>query len=293
MFEDVARKSKYLVYSKKFDRECRIADLVDAETIERLEMHFELHRFEDHDGVEKGLQAFSGLDTGEDLQVSFLLDLSGSMQGRPIAEACYGVLAATLALEDLAATVEVLGYTTTGRNRPGDAFNGDRTINNPGRLSEALHVVAKPHGLAAARSAGPILAMATRGLNNENLDGEAIVWATNRLLSRPGGRKLLVLVTDGFEPGCALSERFAADRSFMTRHLEAVVGEIDGSDGLDFAQVIVDPNPLSLRTQTVYANPVTARSDAGDIVRAVGEAIRPFLAPKPAAVPAPTLRNHQ
>jgi cobalamin biosynthesis protein CobT len=211
VFEGVAKKTKYMVYSRKYDRECRIGDLIDRETIERLDTHFEFRGYEDDASVKTGLEWSGSLDPRDGLAVTLLVDLSGSTHGRPIAQTCYAVLAATQALENLGASVEVLRHTTAETNRPSEEFNTDRTITDPGRLSEALFVVAKEPVVPAERAFGQILAMATNSpaLLHENLDGEALVWAARRLVARPGQNRLLVLVTDGFQPICQASERFA------------------------------------------------------------------------------------
>lgn len=294
MFEDVAKKTKYLVYSKKYDRECRIGELIDRETIERLNTHFDFHGYEDEASVKAGLEWSGSIESRDGLQVSLLVDLSGSMQGRPIAQTCYAVLAAAQALESVGASVEVLGHTTAATNRPSEEFETDRTITDPGRLSEALFVVAKEPGVPADRASGQILAMAANSpdLRHENLDGEALVWAARRLVARPARNRLLVLVTDSFEPHCRASERAASDLTFMKRHLKAVVEEIDASDELDFVQVIAGCHAYHARQQDTYRAPVAVeRAEAGDIARAIGEAVKQVLAPEPKAraAAAPTI----
>ncbi|MBY3433234.1 hypothetical protein HFN89_03500 [Rhizobium laguerreae] len=285
MFEDVARKTKYMVYTTKFDRECRIGDLVDGETINRLATHFEYHGYEDGENV-LGLGELAPEAIPSGLQVTILVDMSGSLQGRPIAQACYGVLAATLALEEAGASVEVLGYTTTGNGEPLEAFKGDRLINSPGRLSAVLHVVAKEPDAPAARASGSILAIATKGLHRDNLDGEALIWAAKRLIARQGSKKILVLVTDGFEPNCQASERFAADKNFMKSHLKAVVDEIDASHELDFAQVVLCEPYYAVR-EDMYAAPVIGRAEDAEVASAIGEALSRVLVPATASKPAP------
>lgn len=70
----------------------------------------------------------------------------------------------------------------------------------------------------------------------------------------------------------------------MKRHLKAVVEEIDASDELDFVQVITGCHEYHLRQQDTYRTPVAVeRAEAGDIVRAIGEAVRQVLDPEPTA----------
>ncbi|MCS4089760.1 cobaltochelatase CobT-related protein [Rhizobium sp. BK176] len=283
MFEDVAKKTRYMVYTKKYDRECRIGDLIDRETIERLNTHFDFHGYDNSDSVANGVEWAADLQPQDGLAVTILVDLSGSMRGRPIAQMSYGVLAATQALEGLGASVEVLGHTTNATNRPNDQFQTDRTIDNPGRLSELLHIVVKEAHVPSTRSPGNIIAMGTDSphLQHENLDGEAIIWATNRLVSRPGQRKLLVSVGDDFEPRCQTSERYAKDSRFLKNHLKAVVDEIDASDALEFAQVVIGVNEHWLARQDTYRAPVSAGMEAGDIAKAIGVAVMQVLDPEP------------
>jgi cobaltochelatase CobT len=226
------------------------------------------------------LGELSGDAIPQGLTVTILVDMSGSSFGRPISQTCYGVLAATLALEQVGASVEVLGYTTTGSTGPIDAFNTDRSVTVPGRLSALLHVIAKEAGVPAAGAAGSILAMATNGLHRENLDGEALIWAARRLVARPGSEKVLVLVTDGWEPICGGSERFArsGDRDFMKRHLKAVVEEIEAQDELGFAQVVLS-EPWGKAEQDTYTAPVIGRAEAPEVAAAIGEALARVLVP--------------
>jgi cobalamin biosynthesis protein CobT len=293
VFEDVAKKTKYMVYSKKYDHECRIGDLIDRETIERLNTHFDFHGYENSESVAAGTEWAGDIVAQDDLAVTILVELSGSMQGRPIAQISYGVLAATQALEGLGAKIEVLGYTTAATNRPNEEFETDRTIENPGRLSELLHVVVKDARAPSTQSPGAIIAMGANSphLRHENIDGEAIIWATNRLLARDGQRKLLVLVADDFEPRCQASERYAKDRQFMKTHHKAVVEEVDASDELDFVQVIVGRSEYYLEKQDMYRAPVGADIEAGDVAKAIGVAVCKALVtePRARATAAPTV----
>ena len=47
---------------------------------------------------------------------------------------------------------------------------------------------------AGARNLG---LMMREGLLKENIDGEALMWAHNRLLARPEQRRILMVISDG------------------------------------------------------------------------------------------------
>nr|WP_250807914.1 hypothetical protein [Neorhizobium tomejilense] len=285
MFDDIAKKTRYMVYTKKYDVECGIGDLVSAETIGRLATHHDFYGYEDTEAVEAAIAPISKLDTGDNLLVTFLVDMSGSVKGRPVNAVCQAVLAGALALEDLGATTSVLGYTTGKKNRPADEFNADKSIRYPGRLSEAVFVTAKPFGRSAAESVGQILALGTEGLNYENLDGEALVWAAEKMLERQAAQRILVLVTDGFEPHCAKSEQFAERRDFMVDHLRAVAERLGESELIDFTPVVMQTEYF-FGKQTTYRNPVQADPTAEDITRAIVEALGQNLRPKASPEPA-------
>ena len=119
-----------------------------------------------------------------DTVVSLLIDNSGSMRGRPIAVAamCADILARTL--ERCGVKVELLGFTTRswkgGQSREQWLREGKRP--NPGRLNDLRHIVYKPADSPWRRARRNLGLMLREGLLKENIDGEAILWAHQRLL---------------------------------------------------------------------------------------------------------------
>jgi cobaltochelatase CobT len=134
-----------------------------------------------------------------DTVVSLLIDNSGSMRGRPIAVAamCADILARTL--ERCGVKVELLGFTTRswkgGQSRELWLREGKRP--NPGRLNDLRHIVYKPADSPWRRARRNLGLMLREGLLKENIDGEAILWAHQRLLARPEQRRILMVISDG------------------------------------------------------------------------------------------------
>jgi cobaltochelatase CobT len=134
-----------------------------------------------------------------DTVVTLLIDNSGSMRGRPIAVAamCADILARTL--ERCAVKVEILGFTTRnwkgGQSREAWLREGKKP--NPGRLNDLRHIVYKSADAPWRRSRTNLGLMLREGLLKENIDGEAILWAHQRLLGRPEQRRILMVVSDG------------------------------------------------------------------------------------------------
>lgn len=134
-----------------------------------------------------------------DTIVTLLIDNSGSMRGRPIAIAamCTDILARTL--ERCGVKVEILGFTTRawkgGKSR--DAWIQAGRPPLPGRLNDLRHIIYKAADTPWRRTRKNLGLMLKEGLLKENIDGEALVWAHNRLAARPEQRKILMVISDG------------------------------------------------------------------------------------------------
>lgn len=135
----------------------------------------------------------------KDTVVTLLLDNSGSMRGRPITMAamCADILARTL--ERCAIKVEILGFTTRtwkgGKSR--DVWISNGRPEHPGRLNDLRHIIYKSADAPYRRTRKNLGLMLKEGLLKENIDGEALVWAYNRLAARGEERKILIVISDG------------------------------------------------------------------------------------------------
>jgi cobaltochelatase CobT len=162
-----------------------------------------------------------------DTVVSLLIDNSGSMRGRPIAVAamCADILARTL--ERCGVKVEILGFTTRswkgGQGREQWLREGKRP--NPGRLNDLRHIVYKPADSPWRRARRNLGLMLREGLLKENIDGEAILWAHQRLLGRPEQRQILMVISDGAPVDD--STLSANPGSYLEQHLRQVIEWIE------------------------------------------------------------------
>ena len=162
-----------------------------------------------------------------DTVVSLVLDNSGSMRGRPItvAATCADILARTL--ERCGVKVEILGFTTKawkgGQSRESWLANGKPA--NPGRLNDLRHIVYKSADAPWRRSRRNLGLMMREGLLKENIDGEALMWAHNRLIGRPEQRKILMMISDGAPVDD--STLSVNPGNYLERHLRAVIEQIE------------------------------------------------------------------
>ena len=135
----------------------------------------------------------------KDTIVTLLIDNSGSMRGRPITVAalCSDILTRTL--ERCFIKTEILGFTTKawkgGRSREKWIIN-DKP-NSPGRLNDLRHIIYKSGDSPWRRAKKNLGLLLREGILKENVDGEALTWAFNRIKLRQEKRKVLIVISDG------------------------------------------------------------------------------------------------
>ena len=172
-----------------------------------------------------------------DTVVTLLIDNSGSMRGRPImvAACCADILARTL--ERCGVKVEILGFTTRawkgGQSR--EAWLAAGKPANPGRLNDLRHVVYKTADAPWRRAKRSLALMMREGLLKENIDGEALAWAHNRLLVRSEQRKILMMISDGAPvDDSTLSVNSGC---YLERHLRQVIEEIESRSPVELIAI--------------------------------------------------------
>ncbi|MGZ9113303.1 MAG: cobaltochelatase subunit CobT [Brevundimonas sp.] len=162
-----------------------------------------------------------------DTVVTLLLDNSGSMRGRPImvAAVCADILARTL--ERCGVKVEILGFTTRawkgGQSREAWITAGKPA--NPGRLNDLRHIIYKSADAPWRRAKKSLGLMMREGLLKENIDGEALTWAHERLLGRTESRRILMVISDGSPVDDSTQSANAA--LYLDKHLRQIIAEIE------------------------------------------------------------------
>ena len=162
-----------------------------------------------------------------DTVVTLLLDNSGSMRGRPImvAACCADILARTL--ERCGVKVEILGFTTRawkgGQAR--EAWLAAGKPAQPGRLNDLRHIIYKTADAPWRRAKRSLALMMREGLLKENIDGEALAWAYQRLMARPEQRRILMMISDGAPVDD--STLSVNNGSYLEQHLRKVIEEIE------------------------------------------------------------------
>lgn len=162
-----------------------------------------------------------------DTVVSLLIDNSGSMRGRPISIAAMSADILARTLERCAVKVEVLGFTTRawkgGQAR--EQWIAAGKPSNPGRLNDLRHIVYKAADTPWRRARKNLGLMLREGILKENIDGEALMWAHNRLIGRSEQRRILMVISDGAPVDDSTLSVNAGN--YLERHLRQVIEYIE------------------------------------------------------------------
>ncbi len=169
----------------------------------------------------------------KDTIVTLLIDNSGSMRGRPItiAAICADILSRTL--ERCSVKVEILGFTTKnwkgGQSR--ELWNKESKPKAPGRLNDLKHIIYKGADTHWRKAKNNLGLMLKEGLLKENIDGEAIAWAYNRIKRRKEERKILMVISDGAPVDDSTLSVNSGD--FLEKHLKKMVKYIENTTEIE------------------------------------------------------------
>ncbi|MCB1338416.1 MAG: cobaltochelatase subunit CobT [Maritimibacter sp.] len=173
-----------------------------------------------------------------DTVVTLLIDNSGSMRGKPIETACITADIVAAALERCSISTEILGFTTAAWNGGASAkeWKAAGRPEAPGRLNDLLHIVYKSPDTPLRRARDMLSAMLSPALLKENVDGEALIWAADRMLRRPEARKFLIVISDGAPVDKATIDA-NDDKALLDRHLRGAIGWITRETPIDLAAI--------------------------------------------------------
>ena len=200
-----------------------------------------------------------------DTIVTLLIDNSGSMRGRPItiAAICADIMARTL--ERCGVKVEILGFTTKawkgGQSREQWINDGKPTY--PGRLNDLRHIIYKPADAPWRRAKNSLGLMLREGILKENIDGEALIWAHDRLLGRLEDRKILMVISDG----APVDDTTLSSNSgnYLELHLKEVISFIESRSPVELVAIGIGHDV------TRYYNKAVTLTDAEQLGGALTE----------------------
>ena len=199
----------------------------------------------------------------KDTIVTLLIDNSGSMRGRPItiAALCADILSRTL--ERCSVKVEVLGFTTKnwkgGKSR--EAWTKGDKPKSPGRLNDLRHIIYKGADTQWRQAKNNIGLMLKEGLLKENIDGEAISWAFNRIKKRKEERKILMVISDGAPVDDSTLSVNTGD--FLEKHLKKMVKFIETKSDIEILAIGIGHDVSRYYDRAIK---ITDVHDLGDVM---------------------------
>ena len=177
-----------------------------------------------------------------DTVVSMLIDSSGSMRGRSItiAAMCGDILGQTL--ERCSVRVEILGFTTSawrGGQAREEWINSGKPA-KPGRLNDLRHIIYKSADESWRRCRRNLGLMMREEMLKENIDGEALIWAHNRLVTRQEHRKILMVISDGLPVDN--STLLVNPSNYLEQHLGYAIDVIENQSPVELVAIGIGHN---------------------------------------------------
>lgn len=172
-----------------------------------------------------------------DTTITLLIDNSRSMLGRPImiAAAATDILARTL--ERCGVSVEILGFSTAHLHggRSTEQWEREGRPDNPGRLNDLRHIIYKAADTPYRKARRHLGLMLDKDILKQNIDGESLMWAHDRLTKRPEKRRILMMISDGAPVDTSTLGANAGD--YLARHLQQVVSDIERSGNVELLAI--------------------------------------------------------
>lgn len=196
-----------------------------------------------------------------DTVVTLLLDNSGSMRGRPITVAALSADILARTLERCGVKVEILGFTT--RDWKGGSLRkqwvADGSAVNPGRLNDLRHIIYKAADQRWMKGRRNLGLMLKDGILKENIDGEAILWAHERLIARPEDRKILMVISDGAPVDD--STLSVNNGSYLDSHLREVIAYVEDKSPVELLAIGIGHDVTRYYNRAVTLTDVNELSD--------------------------------
>ena len=199
----------------------------------------------------------------KDTLVTILIDNSGSMRGKPISVAaiCADILSRTL--ERCSVKVEVLGFTTKhwkgGSSR--ELWMKNEKPSLPGRLNDLRHIIYKSADTPWRLAKKNMGLMLKEGLLKENIDGEALKWAFDKMIKRKEERKILMVISDGAPVDDSTLSTNSSD--YLETNLKNTVKWIENKSNIELLAIGIGHDVTRYYKKAVK---ITDVQDLGDVM---------------------------
>ncbi len=187
--------------------------------------------------------------------LSILLDNSGSMRGLPIIMVAMAAEIIAKIFEGFAIKTEILGFTTCewrgGKSKK--LWEEQGKVTNPGRLSDLRHIIYKSEHQTLKKSRNNLGLMLRDGILKENIDGEALIWASSRLKAKNEKRKILLVISDGNPIDDSTNSNNQAN--ILNDHLHQTIQRLEKHSKIEIAAIGIGHN-----VGDFYQNSITVKN---------------------------------
>jgi len=202
-------------------------------------------------------------DDYQNTVLSILLDNSGSMRGTPIVMSAMAAEIIAKIFESFGIKTEILGFTTVDW-RGGKArklWEEQGKPKNPGRLSDLRHIIYKNADQSFKKSKNNLSLMLKDGILKENIDGEALIWASTRLKNRSEKRRILLIISDGTPVDDSTNSN--NDNDILNDHLHQTIHRLEKHSKIEIAAIGIGHN-----VGDFYHNSITVKNidELGDVM---------------------------
>ena len=105
----------------------------------------------------------------------------------------------------------------------------------PGRLNDLRHIIYKSADAPWRRAKRNLGLMMKEGILKENIDGEALDWAYERLKKRQEQRKIMMVISDGAPVDD--SSLSVNSGNYLELHLKKVISKIESDDDIELIAI--------------------------------------------------------
>jgi cobaltochelatase CobT len=137
---------------------------------------------------------------------------------------------------------------------------------HPGRLNETCQIVFKDAAESWRRARGGLSSLLWTPMFREGIDGEALEWASERLVRIDAPRRHLILISDGspMDGATALTN----DEGYLDRHLAEIAADIEARGALSLSGIGIghDMSAYLARSRVIDPDRILDRDTARAIL---------------------------
>ena len=131
----------------------------------------------------------------------------------------------------------------------------------PGRLNDLRHIIYKSADCHGDKSKNNMGLMLKEGLLKENIDGEALKWAYNKMSKRKEERKILMVISDGAPVDDSTLSTNSSD--YLETNLKNTVKWIENKTDIELLAIGIGHDVTRYYNQAIK---ITDVQDLGDVM---------------------------